>query len=313
MDHDVTRTDFVRSFQIEGMNVRGRIVHLTDVADRVIAAHGYPASVSRVVGEALALVSLLGASLKFSGTLTVQTRSDGPLRMIVADYKSPGDIRACATFDREVVEALGPMPSFQNLVGKGSIAITIDPEGDMERYQGVVPLEGEGIADGAVHYFDQSEQIPTSIKLSVATLLVRGPNGPVEHWRVGGILIQNLASLGGIPVQSSAKDDVDHDDDWPRATALFSTVEPHELVDPQVEPERLLFRLFHEDGVRVFDVLPLQFACRCSAERVSDVLRQYPESDLNELAEQDGLIRAKCEFCSTTYSFAPDTLRGASA
>ncbi|MEQ1754009.1 MAG: Hsp33 family molecular chaperone [Micropepsaceae bacterium] len=309
----MTRNDFVRSFQIEGMNVRGRIVHLTDAADQVIAAHGYPATVSRVVGEALALAALLGASLKFNGTLTVQTRSDGPLRMIVADFRSPGDIRACATFDREAVEMLGPRPSFKALVGNGSIAITIDPETDMERYQGVVPLEGDGIADGAIHYFDQSEQIPTSIKLSVATLNVRGPNGPQAHWRAGGILIQNLATLGGIQVQPCPDDDRNHEDDWPRASALFSTVEPHELVDPLVEPERLLFRLFHEDGVRVFDVKPLRFACRCSSERVSDVLRQYSEIELNELADQDGLIRAKCEFCSATYSFAPDTLRQVSA
>jgi molecular chaperone Hsp33 len=302
----VTPADFVRSFQIEGMNVRGRIVHLTDVADRVIAAHGYPEPVSRLVGEVLALSALLGASLKFEGKLTVQTSSDGPVRMMVADFSSPGTIRACATFDRDAVAALGPNPSFRALVGKGSIAITIDPEGDMERYQGVVPMEGEGIADGAMTYFEQSEQIPTSIRLSVATLSVRGAAGTEVRWRAGGMLIQNLASLGGI--QAERKDDRDHEDDWPRANALFSTIQAHELVDPQVEAERLLFRLFHEDGVRVFDVLPLAFGCRCSADRVSAVLRQYSQKELNELAEADGLIRAQCEFCSTSYSFAPDTL-----
>jgi molecular chaperone Hsp33 len=302
----VTPNDFVRSFQIEGMNVRGRIVHLTDVADQVISAHGYPEPVSRLVGEVLTLAALLGASLKFEGKLTVQTSSDGPVRMMVADFATPGTIRACATFDRDAVLALGSRPTFRSLVGKGSIAITIDPDGEMERYQGVVPLDGDGIADGAMTYFDQSEQIPTSIKLSVATLAKRGAAGAEVHWRAGGILIQNLASLGGI--QAERRDDRDHEDDWPRASALFATVEPHELVDPQVEAERLLFRLFHEDGVRVFDVLPVTFGCRCSADRVSSVLMQYPEAELVELAEADGLIRAKCEFCSTTYSFAPDTI-----
>ncbi|MCE9521641.1 MAG: Hsp33 family molecular chaperone HslO, partial [Alphaproteobacteria bacterium] len=170
--------DFVRSFQIEGMNVRGRIVHLTDLADRVLAAHGYPDSVSRVVGEALALVSLLGSSIKIDGTLTLQTRSDGPLRMIVADFTSPGTLRACAMFDRAAVDALGPMPAFSALVGKGSLAITIDPGGDMETYQGIVALEGEGLSEGATTYFDQSEQIPTRIKLSVATLSARGAVEP---------------------------------------------------------------------------------------------------------------------------------------
>jgi len=183
--------DFVRSFQIEGMNVRGRIAHLTDVADRVIAAHDYPESVSRIVGEALALAALLGESLKFDGTLTLQTRSDGPLRMVVADYTSPGTVRACATFDRDAVEPLGANPSFGDLVGKGSIAITIDPGEDMERYQGIVPLEGEGLADGATTYFERSEQIPTRIKLSVATLATRETAASGPQWRAGGIMIQN--------------------------------------------------------------------------------------------------------------------------
>lgn len=302
----MTPNDFARSFQIEGMNVRGRIVHLTDVADQVISAHGYPEPVSRLVGEVLTLAALLGASLKFEGKLTVQTSSDGPVRMLVADFVTPGTIRACATFDRDAVIALGAQPSFRSLVGKGSIAITIDPDGEMERYQGVVSLDGDGIADGAMTYFDQSEQIPTSIKLSVATLAKRGASGAEVHWRAGGILIQNLATLGGI--QAARSDDREHEDDWPRASALFATVEPHELVDPQVDAERLLFRLFHEDGVRVFDILPVTFGCRCSAERVSSVLMQYPEAELVELAEGDGLIRAKCEFCSTTYAFAPDTI-----
>ncbi|MFN8947619.1 MAG: Hsp33 family molecular chaperone HslO, partial [Alphaproteobacteria bacterium] len=277
----VVPADFVRSFQIEGMNVRGRIVHLTDAADRVIAAHGYPDPVSRLVGEALTLAALLGASLKFEGTLTVQTRGDGPVKMIVADFTSPGSIRACATFDADAVNALGAMPSFASLVGRGSIAITIDPDGDMERYQGIVPLEGAGLADGAMSYFEQSEQIPTAIRLSVATLATRGPGGREQHWRAGGMLIQNLASLGGIqPVRREGAGEADHSDDWPRALALFSTIEAHELVDPQVEAERLLYRLFHEDGVRVFDVVPLSFGCRCSAERVMSVLRQYPAEEL---------------------------------
>jgi molecular chaperone Hsp33 len=303
----VTPPDFVRSFQIEGMNVRGRIVHLTDVADRVIAAHGYPEPVSRLVGEALVLASLLGASLKFSGTLTVQTRSDGPVRMIVADFASPGTVRACATFDADAVAALGKSPRYEQLVGKGSIAITIDPDTDLERYQGVVPLEGSGLAEVAMTYFEQSEQIPTAIRISVATLATRGAQGSESHWRAGGMLIQNLAALGGIQPAGGA-DDRDREDDWPRALALFSTIEAHELVDPQVEAERLLYRLYHEDGVRVFDVVPLAFACRCDADRVSAVLRQYSPAELLGLAEKDGLIRATCEFCSTTYAFAPDAL-----
>lgn len=301
-----SRGDFVRSFQIEGMNVRGRIVHLTDLTDRVLAAHAYPESVSRVVGEALALTALLGASLKFDGVLTLQTRSEGPLRMLVADYSSTGALRACATFDREAIEGLGPTPAFEDLVGKkGSLAITIDPGGDMERYQGIVPLDGTGLGEAATIYFEQSEQIPTRIRLSVATLLSRGDPEGRPRWRAGGIVIQNLAALGG---RDAPKPGHDLDEDWNRASILFSTIEPHELVDPQVEAERLLFRLYHEDGVRVFETQGLRFGCRCSADRVSSVLSQYPEAEVRELAEGDGLVRATCEFCSTVYSFRPDDL-----
>ena len=304
----MTAPDFARSFQIEGMNVRGRIVHLTDLVDRVLAAHAYPDSVSRVVGEALALAALLGTSLKFEGMLTLQTRSDGPLRMIVADFTSPGTLRACATFDRAAVEALGSMPIFSELVGKGSLAITIDPGGDMERYQGIVALEGEGLADGATSYFDNSEQIPTRIKLSVATLSARGTGDVRPHWRAGGIVIQNLAALGG---HDSTRPKGDGEEDWTRASMLFSTVEPHELVDPQVDAERLLFRLYHEDGVRVFETQALQFGCRCSADRVASVLSQYRDEEIRDLADDEGKISATCEFCSTVYRFAPDDVRGA--
>ena len=288
------------------MNVRGRVVHLTDLADRVLAAHGYPDSVSRAVGEALALAALLGASLKFEGTLTLQTRSDGPLRMIVADYATPGTVRACATFDRAAVDALGARPAFSELAGAGSLAITIDPGGDMERYQGIVPLEGEGLADGAMSYFEHSEQIPTRIKLSVATLSARGATDPRPHWRAGGIVMQNLAALGGHEATRPAPES---SDDWLRASALFSTIEPHELVDPQVEAERLLYRLFHEEGVRVFEAQTLQFGCRCSADRVASVLAQYPDEEIQGLAGEDGQIRATCEFCSTVYRFAPQDVR----
>jgi len=304
----VTSGDFVRSFQIEGMNVRGRIVHLTDAVDRVIGAHGYPDCVSRVVGEALALAALLGASLKFDGTLTIQTRSSGPVRMIVADYTSPGVIRACATFDREAVERLGANSSFGSLIGEGSLAITIDQGADMERYQGIVPLEGAGLAESAMSYFERSEQLPTRIKLGVATLSARGTDGARPHWRAGGIMIQNLATLGG---QNAPK--ADNPDDWVRASILFATTEAHELVDPQVEAERLLLRLFHEDGVRVFDRQALEFGCRCSADRVVTVLTQYVEDEIRNLADEDGIIRATCEFCSTTYRFAPEDVQAAQA
>jgi molecular chaperone Hsp33 len=304
----VTDSDFVQSFQIEGMNVRGRVVHLTGVAERVLGAHGYPDIVSGLVAEALTLAALLGASLKFNGMLTLQTRSSGAVRMIVADYSTPGVVRACATFDREAVAALGASPSFADLVGEGSLAITIDPGEDMERYQGVVPLDEAGLAQSAVGYFERSEQIPTAIKVSAAMLSERG-HGTGPAWRAGGIMIQNLAALGG--TQTVAPDVAE--EAWTRASALFATVDGLELVDPQVESERLLYRLFHEDGVRAFGHQPIEFGCRCSAERVKSVLVRYSPQELSDLMEDDGSIGATCEFCSTTYRIRPDELSDAPA
>lgn len=298
-------SDFVQSFQIEGMNVRGRVVHLTGVAQRVLGAHGYPDIVSGLVAEALTLAALLGASLKFDGMLTLQTRSAGPVRMIVADYATPGVLRACATFDRDAVAALGASPSFADLVGAGSLAITIDQGDDMERYQGIVPLDQRGLAKSATGYFERSEQIPTAIKVSAAMLSARG-QGASPVWRAGGMMIQNLAALGGsVAVASDVAEG-----GWTRASALFATIDGVELVDPQVESERLLYRLFHEDGVRAFAHQPLSFGCRCSAERVMGVLSSYSREELNELVEENGSIKATCEFCATSYRFRPDELAG---
>lgn len=293
--------DFVQTFQLEGMNVRGRIVRLGAVADRVLQAHGYPDAVSALTGEALALAAMLGASLKFDGVMTLQTRGAGPLRMLVADFSSPGIVRACASFDK----AADLPATFVALHGEGSFALTIDQGAEMERYQGIVPLSPDGLAASTLEYFRQSEQIPTALRVAAAPLVVREADGKLRrHWRAGGIMIQNMAALGGTPGAVSD----DPDEDFRRAEILMATTEDHELLDPQLDAPRLLYRLFHEDGVRVFPAIPLVFGCRCSRERVGSVLAQYPAEDLNDLLV-DGHIVATCEFCSEEYRFKPDEPR----
>jgi molecular chaperone Hsp33 len=290
--------DFVQTFQIEGMNVRGRIVRLGAVVDRVLQAHGYPDVISRLTGEALAITSMLGASLKFDGVLTLQTRGSGPLRMVVADFTSPGTIRACASAQKDAALP----PAFADLHGEGSFALTIDQGADMERYQGIVPLSPDGLAASALEYFRQSEQIPTAMRVAATPMVLREADGKLrQHWRAGGIMIQNMAALGGNPVNRSD----DPDEDFRRAEILMATTEDHELLDPQLDAPRLLYRLFHEDGVRVFPVAPLSFGCRCSRERVGSVLAQYGPDELADLVI-DGHIVATCEFCSTEYRFRAD-------
>jgi molecular chaperone Hsp33 len=290
--------DFVQTFQIEGMNVRGRIVRLGAVADRVLQAHGYPDGVSALTGQALAIAAMLGASLKFDGVLTLQTRGGGPLRMLVADFTTPGTVRACAAFDKDA----NLPPEFAAMHGDGSFALTVDQGADMERYQGIVPLASDGLVASALEYFRQSEQIPTAMKAVAAPLMLREADGKLRrHWRAGGIMIQNMAVLGGNPVAMSG----DPDEDFRRAETLMMTTEDHELLDPQLAAERLLYRLFHEDGVRVFPHQELIFGCRCSRERVGRVLAQYPAEELADLLVE-GEIVATCEFCSTDYRFQPD-------
>jgi molecular chaperone Hsp33 len=297
----VPEDDFVQTFTIEGMRVRGRVVRLGAVADRVLTAHGYPDAISALTAEALAIVSMLGASLKFEGVLTLQTRGAGPLRMIVADFTSPGIVRACATFHPELPQQGG----FRSMTGEGSFALTIDQGADMERYQGIVPLSPDGLAASTLAYFEQSEQIPTAMKVAAAPIHVREADGLLRrHWRAGGIMIQNMAALGG----ANAPGPEDPEDAWNRACVLMNSAEAHELLDPQLETPRLLYRLFHEDGVRVFPPSRLEFGCRCTRERVGTILGQYPAEELADLAV-DGIITATCEFCSAHYAFSPEEAR----
>jgi len=269
----------------------------------------------------LALTALLGESLKFDGTLIVQAQGNGPVGLLVTNFTSPGTMRGYAQVDEEAfaeLERSGAEMGTGTLLGKGHLALTIDPGGDMDRYQGIVGLHGESLAEAAHEYFRQSEQIATSIKLAVGRIEVAG-EGP--KWRAGGIMIQHLAVEGGIQDERErearlkageikkvlTKGGEDVEEVWNRAAILLETAEDHELLDPLVAPEQLLFRLYHEDGVRVYDARTLARGCRCSLERSQDILRSFPHEELREMAE-DGKLTVKCEFCNESYDFDAATL-----
>lgn len=280
--------DFVLPFAIEGAEARGRIVRLGGVAQRVIDGHGYTGVAARLAGEALTIVSLLGAALKFDGTLTLQTRGDGRATMVVADFVTPGHVRSVVTID-PAAEPDAP------LLGQGTFALTIDPDEGQNRYQGVVELAGS-LREAALAYFERSEQIPTRLQIAVGEVQIPGGQ---SHWRAGGIILQRIAREGG------TKPPEQNEDDWFRFGALMATVTPDELIDPQLSAEDLLYRLFNEDGVRVFEAQPVDFQCRCSQERVDNILRSYSAEDLDDLRTPQGTVEAKCEFCGTTYLFEP--------
>ena len=294
---DPRRDDLIQPFRIDPFALRGRLVRLGPTIDRILSQHDYPEPVAAVLGEAITLAIVLAGALKYEGVFTLQTKSDGPVRLIVADVSTEGAVRGYAQYDRERLPDYRPgNPSVPELIGSGYIAFTVDQGEHTERYQGIVELAGATLAECAQHYFRQSEQIQAGIKLSVAR---SGENGA---WRAGGLMLQRVPPEGGYKVIA---DDVE--DGWRRAMVLMSTATPGELVDPELPPRRLLFRLFHEDGVRVFETHPLEARCRCSRERISRILRSFPKDDVDEM-RQDPVTTVTCEFCNTRYEFTPDEL-----
>jgi molecular chaperone Hsp33 len=316
--------DVVLPFAVEALDVRGRVVRLGDAVDTLVSRHGYPDAVARVVGEAAALTALLGSALKFDGRFQLQTKTDGPIEMIVVDYDAPDRLRAFARFDADrVAEAGAPDAARADvgaLLGHGLLAMTIDQGPEMRRYQGLVPLEGQSLEEAAHQYFRQSEQIPTRIRLAVAEEI----SGEEDRsYRAGGLMVQFLPSSperqrqaelppGDIPEGHPAHDAAhpSEDDAWVEARSLVDTIEDHELIDPAVSSERLLFRLFHERGVRVFEPQGIREACRCSRERIVSVLTSFPAEDRREMIADDGSIRVTCEFCSRVYGFDPSEIEG---
>lgn len=250
---------------------------------------------------------MLGTTLKFDGDLILQTKTDGPLGLLVVNFATPGKLRAHASFDADYMAKLGDTMTVDAgaMLGTGYLAITIDPGGGMDRYQGIVSLEGHGLSTAAHTYFRQSEQLPTFTKLSVARFQERDGGAQRETWRAGGLLLQHVTPVGG----KEHKDDEDdfllgeEDDDWQRVEMLAQTVEDHEMVDPTLSPERLLYRLFHEEGVRAAKGRPLQVFCRCSEQRVLDMLKSFCPEDLEDLRDDNGQVTVTCEFCNRSYSF----------
>jgi len=313
--------DTILPFEVSALDLRGRVVRLGAAADEVLTRHDYPPPVAKLLGEAVVLTVLLGSSLKFEGRFILQTQSDGPVRMMVVDYTSPGRIRAVARYDESQIAAAADGRASQALlIGRGHLAMTIDQGPAMSRYQGVVALEGGGLEDAAHEYFRRSEQIPTRVRLAVAEELRAGAGGLRHRWRAGGILLQFLPRAAerirapdfdpGDAPAGIAVSAVPEDDAWVEGRSLVETVEDLELIDPAVSSERLLYRLFHERGVRVFRSTEVAARCSCSRDGVASMLRSFSRDDRDHMVE-NGTISVTCEFCNTTYPFAPSELEDA--
>jgi molecular chaperone Hsp33 len=338
--------DAILPFEVASLDLRGRVVRLGPALDRILGSHDYPQPVAKLLGEAIALTVLLGSSLKFEGRFILQTQTDGPVRMLVVDFTSdftnPGRVRACARFDRARVEAAiaARAASAGELLGQGHLAMTIDQGTDMSRYQGLVALTGGGLEDAAHEYFLRSEQIPTRVRLAVAEEFsaattdskadgeprsafaasgIDATPGPRHRWRAGGMLLQFLPKSAermrgpdldpGDAPAGTAPHVVAEDDAWREGRALIETVKDIELIDPDLSSEQLLFRLFHEHGVRVFRSTGVEAKCSCSRENVANMLKSFSQDDRDHMVE-NGVISVTCEFCSSHYVFEPGEVAG---
>jgi molecular chaperone Hsp33 len=294
--------DLVQPFQIDPFALRGRLVRLGPAIDHILSQHAYPEPVAAMLGEAITLAVLLAGALKYDGVFTLQTKGDGPIPLLVANVSTDGAVRGYAQYNAAKLDAavnngaaLAGL-SVPRLLGAGYIAFTVDQGEDTDRYQGIVELSGATLSDCAQHYFRQSEQIQAGIKLAVARAGA-DPAGQGGAWRAGGLMLQRVPPEGGYGVIA---DDVE--DGWRRTMVLMSSATSGELVDPGLTPHRLLFRLFHEDGVRVYDTHPIEARCRCSRERIETILRAFPADELDDMAKER-VTTVTCEFCSTRYVF----------
>ena len=311
--------DTVLPFEVAALDLRGRVVRLGPLVDDILSRHDYPAPVAKLLGEAIALAVLLGSALKFEGRFLLQTQTDGPVRMLIVDFRSPGKVRAYARYDAGRVAAAieAGRADAGALLGHGHLAMTIDQGTEMSRYQGLVALNGGRLEDAAHEYFRSSEQIPTRVRLAVAEEFTAGA---CHKWRAGGILLQFLpksptrsrvADLhpGDAP-EGTALHEMPEDDAWVEGRSLIATVEDIELIDPALSSERLVYRLFHERGVRVFRGTDVVAQCSCSRPRIEAMLKSFSQDDRDHMVE-NGMILVTCEFCSSTYRFEPGEVANA--
>ena len=293
--------DCVYPFQIDKVGIRGRLVRLGSAIDEVLSSHDYPDPVSNFLGELVALSAALSSALKFDGVFSLQVRGNGPIRALVADYQSPGSIRAFASFDQDAVKeaAESGAVGITDFFGAGVLSWVVDQGNDSERHQGIVSLEGETLAECTENYFRQSEQLRAVLRVGVVREISRGGKG---QWRAGAIMVQNLATTGG---QSGRKIDDEYatEQDWQHAKALVQTATAAEMCDPLLKPSAFLRRLFHEDGVWLYDPTALIAKCRCSRERTETVLEQFSAEEVKDMVLDSGLIEVRCEFCNRSYTF----------
>ncbi len=291
-DAPLSLDDMIQPFHVDALGVNGRVVRLGPVLDRLVAPHSYPPAVADLLSQVVVLAVTLSSVLKFDGVFTLQVQGNGPVGLVMADVTSAGGVRSYARYDADrlaEIDASGsqgaPVPA---LLGSGYLAFTVDQGPDTERYQGITELTGATLADCAHDYFRQSEQLETAILLA----------SDADPLVAGAIMVQRLPGRRGADKDAA-------EEDWRRAVILMSSLSSGELLDPAITTDRLLYRLYHQDGVRVTDGRAVEQTCRCSREKVANTLRSFPQAEIEDMAE-DGKVTVTCEFCGTDYVFGPE-------
>lgn len=294
--------EFIQPFQIENLNLRGRIVHLNKILNHLLNSHNYPYAVARLLAETITGAAVLARSIKYEGLFTLQTSGSGPVTMMVVEISTDGMIRAYAQYKPDKLEKILHVATTEEIessdirtfLGSGYLAFTVDQATNTDRYQGIVQLTGKNIEAAIQAYFKESEQIDTAFKIGVA----QREDG---QWHATGLMLQRLPQEEDSLIPSDAVDE------WRRAMIFMSTLTQDEMVNPDLSPVDILYRLFNEDGVRIYDPHPLYNGCRCSREKLENVLRHLPKEELEHLTE-NGTITATCEFCKTDYVFSQNDI-----
>ena len=291
--------DVALGVTVPGRHARGRTARIGPTLDRILANHGYPPLLEHLLAEALVLTALLGSLLKDpNGQLTIQAQTEnGAIDLLVCDYKG-GELRGYIRHDSGRLAEAGPNPSLFSLFGKGYLAITFDQPATDERYQGIVPLEGEGLAQAAQSYFAQSEQIPSIVRLSARK--------DEQGWVAGGMMFQHLPE--GEEGRDRLHTRLDHPE-WPHIAVLVGSVTPEELTDRNLPLDELVWRLLNEEEeVRTLDPVALTRGCRCSPDYIASVIARFPAEDREQMIGDDGLIRVDCAFCATSFPIAAEAV-----
>lgn len=286
----------VTPFHLEGKPVRGRLIRLGPLAEALLTRHAAPDAVTRLLGEALALTAGLAAALKFRGSFSMQAKGDGPISMLLADCTDAGELRGYARIEPDKLAMYGKNPSARALLGRGYLAFTCDQGPEMERYQGIVAIEGVDLTEMTGTYFATSEQLRTHVRLACART--------EEGWRATAFIMERVATDGGIGPELDAEE---QEEAWNTALALAGTLKEEELLDDALAPDRLLYRLFHQEGLVVGQSRALAYGCRCSRSRLVNVLEGFSTDDLDHMAE-DGTITMTCEFCNFDFRFSRESI-----